>query len=220
MCSIRIRVILTFIVWVSAGWGLSAQAADITISLVDKSGKPFEGAVVSAIPQFEFKRPADNKIYNMSQVDKVFSPHILAIPQGSMVSFPNMDNITHHVYSFSKTKRFDLKLFKLNTPEPVKFEKTGEVVVGCNIHDWMLGYIKVVPTHFIARTDKKGKTTLSNLPAGDYVVEIWHPRFKDKNKNLMKPLALSANKETTVEFSLKKPLRASPDLTETDEDDY
>lgn len=206
--------------WWLTSYGISAHGMELMVSLLDKTGQPFQGAVVSAKPNFEWEQPEDYETYHMSQSGKIFSPHILAIPQGASVSFPNLDNITHHVYSFSETKRFDLKLFKLNTPDPVTFDKTGVVVVGCNIHDWMLGYIKVVPTPFIARTNEQGQATLSELPAGSYDIEVWHPRIKDKKAVLKQTTIVNDKTPKHVSFNLKKRLRAQPDLSETEDEDY
>ena len=77
----------------------------------------------------------------MNQIDKQFAPHVLVVQSGTDISFPNADNLFHHVYSFSPTKQFELKLYKEFTAEPLRFEQAGIVDIGCNIHDWMLGYI-------------------------------------------------------------------------------
>jgi plastocyanin len=74
-----------------------------------------------------------------------FSPMVIAVEQGQSVNFPNSDNIRHHVYSFSKAKRFETKLYANKPEAPVVFNQPGLVVLGCNIHDSMVGYIFVSP---------------------------------------------------------------------------
>jgi hypothetical protein len=94
------------------------------------------------------------------------------------VKFPNSDSVSHHVYSFSPTKPFELGLYKGNVYPPVVFDKPGIVVVGCNIHDSMLGYIRVVDTPYFAVTNEQGVALIDGVPSGDYAVEVWTPRVR------------------------------------------
>jgi hypothetical protein len=80
------------------------------------------------------------------------------------------------VYSFSPAKSFEIKLYAGNSPMEVLFDKPGVVTLGCNIHDWMVGYVLVVPTPYFARSDAAGAAQLRELPAGTYEVRAWHPR--------------------------------------------
>lgn len=116
----------------------------------------------------------------MDQVNKQFVPSVLAVQVGSKVVFPNRDQIHHHVYSFSRTKNFELPLYKGEEVEPVVFDKVGYVKVGCNIHDWMSGHILVVPTPFFSRTDANGEFTLDSVPEGRLRVAVWHERSGEK----------------------------------------
>jgi hypothetical protein len=91
------------------------------------------------------------------------------------VSFPNSDDIHHDVYSFSAPKPFELPLYKGTPTQPLIFDKPGVVVLGCNIHDWMLGYIDVVPTPWFVKSDASGQAELTGVPAGKYRLVLWHP---------------------------------------------
>src|SRR5262249_17518781 len=91
------------------------------------------------------------------------------------VSFPNKDPILHHVYSFSAAKNFEIKLYTGKSPSEVLFDRAGVVTLGCNIHDWMIAYIVVVPTPYFARTGPDGTAGLRDVPAGGYEVRAWHP---------------------------------------------
>ncbi len=95
----------------------------------------------------------------LDQVDKTFVPGLLPIVVGTKVRFPNHDQIQHHVYSFSRTKTFELPLYKGEDAAPVLFDKVGVVKVGCNIHDWMSAIILVLPTPWFARTGADGTFT-------------------------------------------------------------
>jgi hypothetical protein len=98
------------------------------------------------------------------------------ITAGMEVMFPNSDSVSHHVYSFSASKRFELPLYKGSVYPPERFDEPGLVVIGCNIHDDMLGYILVLETPFFARTDGDGLAAMRELPEGRYTVRVWTPR--------------------------------------------
>lgn len=95
------------------------------------------------------------------------------------MAFPNHDNVRHQIYSFSSAKKFDLPLYAQTTPPLVLFDKPGVVIIGCNIHDWMLAYIDVVDTSYFTKTNDTGINVLANLPRGQYTVQVWHPNAKD-----------------------------------------
>ena len=111
----------------------------------------------------------------MDQFQKQFVPHILPIVVGTSVHFPNRDQIHHHVYSFSRTKSFEIPLHKGEPTDPVLFDKEGVVKVGCNIHDWMSGVILVLPNPHFAVSDASGQFQLDLAP-GTYPLTAWHER--------------------------------------------
>ena len=88
----------------------------------------------------------------VDQVDKEFTPKVNAILVGTSVIFPNHDNVRHQVYSFSPAKRFELPLYAGVPAQPVVFDTPGVVVLGCNIHDWMVGYVYVSESPYFAKT--------------------------------------------------------------------
>jgi hypothetical protein len=103
---------------------------------------------------------------------------------GTTVIFPNSDNIRHHVYSFSPAKKFELPLYSGLPAEPVVFDKVGFITLGCNIHDWMIAYVAVVPTPYFQVTRQDGRAVLKDLPAGRYTVQVWHPALKGQPEAL------------------------------------
>jgi len=142
----------------------------------DHSGKNIEDVVVLAVPADprsaqHSKLPLDA----VDQVDKQFVPFVKPVFVGSTVRFPNSDNIRHQVYSFSPAKKFELPLYSGANAQPVMFDKPGVVVLGCNIHDWMIGYIYVAETPFFAKTGPQGTASIPDMPPGQYSVRIWHP---------------------------------------------
>ena len=110
----------------------------------------------------------------MSQKNILFSPDLIAIHVGTVVEFPNLDDTYHNVFSYSKTKRFDLGRYrKGEKPGTVIFDKPGVVTVHCEIHDRMRGTILVLETPFFQKTDSSGHYRLEHLPAGRFVLKAW-----------------------------------------------
>ena len=152
-------------------------AASLHVQLQDSHGQPLANAVVSLNgPQ---GAPVGPIPAIMDQVQKQFLPAVLAVRSGTRVSFPNRDDIRHQVYSFSPAKRFELRLYKDTPSEPVLFDKPGLVVLRCNIHDWMVGYIYVTDDPWFAVSDEAGKLHIDDLPVGRYHVTLWHPQITD-----------------------------------------
>lgn len=154
---------------------LPAGAATLDVELLDGQGQPLDNAVLS------LRGPAPALAIQtavVDQRDKQFMPRVLAVRTGTSVMFPNSDNIRHHVYSFSAAKRFELRLYQGTPSEPVLFDQPGVVVLGCNIHDWMLGYVYVSDDPWLAVSDERGRIRLE-LPAGTYQVSLWHPQVAD-----------------------------------------
>jgi plastocyanin len=154
-----------------------AQTAEIDATVVDLQGRPVADAVVIAVPADALppvNRPRESVV---DQVDKEFVPRVVAIQVGTSVTFPNHDNVRHHVYSFSPPKRFELSLHAGVPAKRVVFDTPGVVVLGCNLHDWMVGYVYVSESPFFAKTDKDGKAKLSDLTPGAYFVRTWHPQL-------------------------------------------
>lgn len=161
---------------------LAVDAAELHVKVLDASERPVTDAVVIAVPVDSLPSTpsaADHaRVAAMDQVDKQFNPFVLVIAAGTDVDFPNHDRVHHHVYSFSPAKHFELPLYGSDQKNIVRFDQPGIVVLGCNIHDWMIGYIYVAETPYFARTDASGAATLANLPDGAYTVRIWHPAMK------------------------------------------
>ena len=153
-----------------------AQAGNLQVSVVDQAGKPLEDAIVTATPAVAPPEPPAAPAEGIvDQVDKTFVPYVTVVRAGTQIRFPNSDNIRHHVYSFSAAKRFELPLYAGKHAAPVLFDKAGTVVMGCNIHDWMIGYVYVAETPYFAKTPADGTALLRELPPGQYTVRVWHP---------------------------------------------
>lgn len=154
-----------------------ASAATLEVLMQQADGSPVADAVVTL--QGPAGAPAAVLKADMDQRGQRFAPHVLAVHTGTQVRFPNSDNIRHQVYSFSTAKRFELRLYEGTPADPLLFDKPGVVVLGCNIHDWMLGYIYVTDDPHFAVSNAQGKVRLEQLPPGDYHATLWHPQLAD-----------------------------------------
>ena len=161
----------------------NAYELSVTVTL-EGNTEPVANAVVSV----DSARPATPVSAEIYQKDRAFHPHVLVVPVGSSVDFPNRDNTQHHVYSFSPAKTFNIELYADRPAAPIVFDKPGIVELGCNIHDHMQGFVVVTDTADTGRTDTSGKVTLSldTLPSegsqGTVTLEIWHPRLPDNTR--------------------------------------
>jgi plastocyanin len=189
-----------------AGGAGQAAAAQIAAVVTDQEGHPLADAVVVAVPVQGTLPPAQAAAREVvDQIGQEFVPYVKPIRVGSSVYFPNKDNIRHQVYSFSPAKRFELPLYAGTPAKPIVFDKPGVVVLGCNIHDWMIGYIYVSESPYFAKTGADGKAQLIDLPALGYGVRVWHPRLRGSEVAMQQPADLSAN--TSVELSWKLVLK-------------
>lgn len=155
-----------------------ADASELVLTLT-AGGQPAADAVVMVRPDGGARPGARlSGPFVMSQRDMQFQPHVLVVPAGAEVAFPNLDPVHHHVYSFSKAKTFELKLYGKDETRRVRFERTGVVAVGCNIHDDMSAFIRVVDTPHAAKSGANGQALVRDLPPGGATVTVWHPQLK------------------------------------------
>ena len=204
-------------------FALPSQAAELRIALQDaETGQPLENAVVEVLLpvglQAEYSAGAD---YSVDQVEKEFVANVTVITVGSRVNFPNSDDILHHVYSFSPAKVFELPLYgngqSVNFSEV--FAQAGVVEIGCNIHDWMLGYIFVAQTRLAVKTDANGQALITDVPAGDYRVRIWHARASADSTELEQQIsfddAQASNLRMALTLDRDNRLRRAPNVSRT-----
>ena len=157
----------------------SSVLSQTKITIVDQNNNPLPNTVIEFVASNSIsQQPAatqSDQLYVMDQVNKSFVPHVLVVPTNSLVSFPNSDDIRHHVYSFSPAKTFELKLYAGKPKNPVRFDQNGVVVMGCNIHDSMVGYIYVSEKESSYLTDIEGAAMLPTNLAVNTQLQVWHP---------------------------------------------
>ena len=180
-----------------------AQAETVSVSITDTGGAALARAVVVAVAAGQTASDHKHEA-KVDQIDKSFVPGELVVQVGTLVHFPNSDKVRHQVYSFSPAKSFELPLYAGAEAEPVLFDKPGPVTLGCNIHDWMRGYIYVADSPWFTRTDEQGHATL-DLPPGDYTVHVWHPQMRETEDSTRQTLSLAV--QGTAEISWKLGLK-------------
>jgi plastocyanin len=187
-----------------------SSAADLQIRAQGPDRLPLAGLVVWLQPQNDKSSaaPAMPAVpWVMDQIDMRFDPEVLVVPVGARVSFPNSDKVAHQVYSFSPAKRFSLGLYRGKRYPPVDFSKPGLVVLGCNIHDAMVGYIYVAESPYFGKSDESGVVQLSGVPAGNYVVKAWSPRFKGEDAETLSPITVKAGDAQVHTLAISSSLR-------------
>lgn len=185
------------------------HAETIEVIVVDPDGVPVPEVVVFVEQDGigVLHAPAESAV--MDQRNKQFVPHVLVVQKGASVLFPNSDVIGHHVYSFSKPNNFVLPLYTGDSHDPVTFDHDGVVMLGCNIHDHMLGYIVVVDTDVFELTDESGSVLLNIADSTTgYSVNIWSPRIRDGKQELTKRVDRPSTTVSKLTFVLQKKLRA------------
>lgn len=136
----------------------------------------------------------------MTQANLTFRPGILPVQVGTAVEFPNLDDTYHNVFSYSKTKRFDLGRYRKDEkPGVVVFDKPGVVTLHCEIHGTMRGTILVLESPYFQRTDPAGRYHLEHLPAGHYLLKAW---VRDGDVR-SQPVVLTAGGILHVDFPAK-----------------
>lgn len=157
--------------------GQVVEAAQIRgrVSFVTRRGqKPvIEQTVVSLEPSTNVKPGAPER-FVVTTRSKTLLPHVLAIPAGSTVRFPNEDPVTHNLFSVSPSNPFDLGLYRSGTGKEKKFDCPGVVQVYCNVHPNMSAVIHVMGTPYFTFAAADGSFELKDVPPGAYRLRAWN----------------------------------------------
>ena len=166
---------------------LLAQGADVSAKIVmhadkrtanttHKPGSSAANVVVWLSPlQAEDPKPvlASHPPYRLLQKDKQFHPHLLVVPTGTSVEFPNADPFFHNVFSLFNGKRFDLGLYESGTSRSVRFDREGVSYIFCNIHPEMGAVVLSLSTPYYAVSGPDGIITIHGVPPGSYRMNVW-----------------------------------------------
>lgn len=181
----------------------------LTLTLRDaSSGEPLADAVIT-VPASGPAEPLPEPAV-MAQENRAFVPHLLVIPRGSRVEFPNRDNTQHHVYSFSRPHPFNIALYAGHPEAPIVFDKPGVIELGCNIHDRMQAFIFVTPSAQTVTTGAQGQATITPPGDSDFQITVWHERLLDNT------VAQTVSVENSASGLQQISLEVSPPQADTD----
>jgi plastocyanin len=216
---LRLNFIVGFLFSVLGAYG---NAQFLSVQLNDEEGNPISDAVIEILLPDEMRSEYQSKAdATVDQRDKEFVPNMLTIVSGNSVSFPNSDDILHHVYSFSPTVSFNIPLYGKGTSDQYSqtFNSVGVVEIGCNVHDWMLAYIYVAETSLSAISDDNGLAILETVPAGTFELLIWHSRLTDNDIAMTYTIEFvdgeQVNLSYTLELKRDRRIRRSPSSNRT-----
>ena len=199
-------------------FSFTTLANKVSISVIASSSSPLASLVVYLTPTqpISIQKNHDNLI--ISQKNKKFVPYIEVVQKGNKISFHNNDDITHHIYSVSGNNRFDFKIQGKQIKNSPNLDSLGEVAMGCNIHDWMSGYVLVVDTPFFTKTNTHGTAIFNNIPSGKYQLTIWHPQLDAPHNKVSQTITITGNQQ--LQLKLSNTFLAIPSQESEDDFDF
>jgi len=145
--------------------------------------------------------PRKPALFTMTTRGKTLLPHVLVIPVGSTVQFPNDDPISHNLFSLSSGNNFDLGLYRRGTGKSFTFKQPGVVNVYCNVHPTMSSVIHVMSTPYFAFTDAGGNFSLPDIAPGNYTLVAWNEQGGTAQSKLNVPAIGASNVGITLDSS-------------------
>jgi plastocyanin len=157
------------------GQNLSEVTAHLEIPRGDGPKTALPSSAIWLTPQHAspLTQARNDRAYTLLQKNKQFSPHLLVVPVGSVVHFPNADPFFHNVFSLFDGRRFDLGLYEAGTTRDVTFGREGISYIFCNIHPEMSAVIIALATPFYATEEAQGRFRIQDVPADDYTLHVW-----------------------------------------------
>ncbi len=119
--------------------------------------------------------------------DHEFIPHVQIVRAGGSVDFPNQDPFSHNVFSNTSLGAFDLGLYRRGATRASTFSRVGVYAIYCNIHSSMVSFVVAVPTKAFAHVGADGRFSMPDVPAGKYVLHVWHERTPEVMESLDVP---------------------------------
>lgn len=186
---------------------LAVGAAPVSVQVADSAGRALPEAVVLLEP-LSGKAPVKPMAeVQIAQEKRRFNPRVTLITVGTAVNFPNFDTVRHHVYSFSKAKTFEIKLYAGVPSKPEVFDKPGIAVLGCNIHDRMAAWVVVAETPWHAMSGADGVARIAEAPPGAYQLSVWHAGLAANSPPLTRKVQVGA---AELRESFELPVEALP----------
>ena len=146
-----------------------------------------------------FERPGgEPSAASIVMRDREFVPHVQIVRAGGTVEFPNQDPFSHNVFSNTSLGAFDLGLYRRGASRASTFQRVGVYAVYCNIHSSMVSFVVAVPTSAFTRVGADGRFSMPDVPAGKYLLHVWHERTPE----IVEPLDVPATGVRTLSVTL------------------
>ena len=145
----------------------------LTLSDLQRSHAPPAVIWLKALSGSDSQPPTKPGRFTLLQKNRTFTPHLLVVPVGSLVQFPNQDPFFHNVFSLFDGRRFDLGLYESGSSKGVDFSREGVSYIFCNIHPEMSAVVIALSTPYYAKADDAGVFEIREVPAGDYELHVW-----------------------------------------------
>jgi plastocyanin len=206
-CMIPGCCVLLLLTILAAGQQLTLSAR-VTMASESKAKSSMDARniVLWLTPDADSVKPKPVQHLRLVQKNKSFEPHLLVIPVGSVVAFPNHDPFFHNVFSLFEGKRFDLGLYEAGSTRDVHFDKPGVSYIFCNIHPEMSAVVVVLDTPFYGISDPRGQILVPNVPPGRYTRRIWYEgSLPETLRGLTREVTISENTSSLGVLRLPNP---------------
>jgi len=176
------RVVAGLVAWLTLGTATPGPVGRVAghIVILEKDNKPspdLSDAVLYLEAPATVATAAQPTTVEIAITDKTYAPHVVVVPVGSTVRFPNHDPFNHNVFSVSEPNSFDLGLYGRGEAKSFTFQHPGLVRVYCNVHPRMVAYVLVMENRYFAQPGNDGSFAIDNVPTGRYRLHVWHERI-------------------------------------------
>jgi hypothetical protein len=175
----------------------------VEISVKGTNNQVLPNVVVYLEPLSNQILPNTTHTVEINQHHKAFAPYISVSQSKQVVRFTNQDDITHHIYSVTDNNKFSFKIRSGQSNSDSVFSQASEIAMGCNIHDWMSGYLLVVDTPYFDKSNKQGTATFAGVKNGQYRVVIWHPKLKSNNNRVIVEKNIQGNMQFNIDLTVE-----------------
>ncbi|EPJ49574.1 MAG: hypothetical protein OFPI_24400 [Osedax symbiont Rs2] len=195
------------------------NGADLQVTVLSHKGNPLANMVVYALPLEGQQLAKNTDKLVIAQENKTFAPYISVAQSGNSILFSNKDDITHHIYSVLGENKFDFVIRSGKQVRQKIVPSAAEIIMGCNIHDWMSGYYLAVDTPFFTKTDSTGNAELKIDQPGKYSLIIWHPQMQEQSDKISREITVTGS-NISLSIALDNVMAQIPDQKNSDGFDY
>jgi plastocyanin len=163
------------------------------VNLLDREGERSEDlsdVIVWLEPTGSMRAHTTPTTATIQLQGRQFSPRVRVVPEGSKVEFPNLDSFSHNVFSKAPDGAFDTGVYPRGRTRDQTFKEAGIFPIYCNIHPRMTGYVLVLKSPYFAQAGEDGRFSVAGVPAGSYVMHVWHDRASQEHT---KPVVVGAS---------------------------